>query len=189
MTDKERILSVLVQKLMPRILFPGSQQYELVEYRSIQPSLTGVGLVPGDLVVAATTHDPNNFMVGFFEKQIGDTYYIREIGTDRVTKYINEIFYKVPKDFIGFEVLEGIQYQIYRKCLKATTLCKYPIMFHKIEFSPDSKTCYLYVRRKFSGDTLFFICFHYTTKTTIKSIVSELEDFYESMKRAKSQLC
>lgn len=90
MTDKERILYKLVQKLFPKVLFPSDTVTE--EYRCIQPSCGGTDFCEGDLVVAGTTIRPNDFLVGFYVKKIAATYFIREIGSGKITAYSNETF-------------------------------------------------------------------------------------------------
>lgn len=58
-------------------------------------------LISGDLVMASTTLNPNEFMVGFVERVCLDHVVIREIGGDRLCDYYNEHFYRIDKKNTG----------------------------------------------------------------------------------------
>ena len=171
MTDKERILYKLVQRLFPKVLFPDPNQSEI--YRFQQANFDGSDLQKGDLVVATTTIRPNDFLVGFFEKKVAATYFIREIGTKNITHYSNETFYRIPKELLRYEILEGVQYKTYEKCCKALNNCN--VGFKDIQFEPGNQ-CILFMRKHFSSECIGCIQFHYTSKTSIKSIQKLIED-------------
>ena len=56
-------------------------------------------------------------MVGFVEKvdEENDCVVIREIGSERLCNYSNEFFTVINKEKLGYEILEGVQYKIYKK--------------------------------------------------------------------------
>lgn len=178
MGDKERILIWLVQRIYSNALYrPSSVQ----EWRDMQTGLFSdeSGLNIGDLVVASTSMTPNDFLVGFVHQIRENCVVIREIGSDRLCNYYNENFYRIPKDILGYEILEGIQYEIYRKVLKAFSKSNdsYWIRFQDIEFG--GSTCYVRARKAFSSDNVYTISFSYNKKTSIKSIVRLLNQAAE----------
>ncbi len=174
MTDKERILIMLVQTIYHKSM------YNVAAVQSWRDMNQGFlfgerELNVGDLVVAVTSFTPNDFLVGFYmgppvEGAVGAT--IREIGTDRLCNYTNETFLKIDKDLIGYEILEGTQYEVYQKALKAFKNLR-PIRFHSIDF--DGKICHVKFRKMFSNKEIRGISFKYSKKTTIKSIENEIK--------------
>lgn len=175
MNDKERILIWMVQRIYSLALYkPSSVQ----EWRDIQPGFCSGenSLNIGDLVVASTTLTPNDFLVGFVDQINSNCVVIREIGSDRLCNYYNESFYRIPKDILGYEILEGVQYEIYRKVLKAFSKSNdsYSIRFQDIKF--EGSTCHVSARKVFSPDNVYTVSFSYNKKTSIKSIVSLLNN-------------
>lgn len=175
MRDKERILIWLVQRIYSLALF---KPFSIDEWRDIQPGFYSDDnkLNIGDLVVASTTLTPNDFLVGFVDQIRANCVVIREIGSDRLCDYYNECFYRIPKDILGYEILEGVQYEIYRKVLKAFSKSNdsYCIRFQDIKF--EGSTCYISARKVFSSDNVYTVSFPYNKKTSIKSIVSLLNN-------------
>lgn len=174
MSDKERILICLVNRIYGKAVYGSPADRR--EWQDMQPGLlSGKNpLQPGDLVTAFTTISPNEWMVGFVHKVKADCVVIREIGSDRLCNYSNETFLRIDKNILGYEILEGVQYQIYRKVKTAFTETdfSYTFLFKDISFQGD--TCSVEGRRKFQGETAFQIEFCYDSKTTIKSIVEML---------------
>lgn len=165
MTDKERILMIIITRIIPRL----KHNFRNIEY--ITPTLSHSELNKGDLVFANTTIVPNDFMIGFVEKVDidNDCVVIREIGSKKLCNYFNETFTKINKSELGYQVLEGTQYKIYEKVLKAfNTYTDYTTRFKSINF--DGNSCFVEGRIMFRDETILKISFKYNSKTTIKSI-------------------
>lgn len=173
MTDKERILMVIITRIIPGLCY-GCYSYTDKENYVKSYMLERNGLEKGDLVFANTSIKPNDFMVGFIEEIKKDCTVIREIGSNKLCNYSNESFTKINKEKLGYEVLEGLQYQTYQKVLKAfSEYARYYTRFKSIAF--DKNKCVVQSRAAFSNDTKFEIEFCYNSKTTIKSIGTLLE--------------
>lgn len=174
MIDKERILMALLTQIYAKAMYaPMSTD----KWKRMQPPLfepLQEHLFPGDLVMASTSWPPNPYMVGFVHKVENDHIVIREIGSKRLCNYYNERFYKFDKDIIGYEILEGVQYQIYLKAQKAIANASYGFCFHSISF--DGNECALGIRKKFQDEKLFEVKFKTSSKTTIKSITELIEE-------------
>lgn len=174
MTDKERILMRLVQRIYSNAMY-GIKDVQ--SWRDLNQGFLFGERKPnvGDLVVAFTSISPNDFLVGFYmgpSTGLADGATIREIGSDRLCNYTNENFLKIDKDLIGYEILEGTQYEIYQKALKAFKNLR-PIRFHSIDF--DGKICHVKFRKMFSNEEIGGISFKYSKKTSIKSIENEIK--------------
>ena len=173
MSDKERILICLVNRIYGKALY-GSRK----EWLDMQPGLlSGKNpLQPGDLVTAFTTISPNEWMVGFVHevKAKAGIVVIREIGSDRLCNYSNETFMRIDKNILGYEILEGVQYQIYKKVKQAFTDANYAYTFRFKDISFQGDTCRVEARRSFKNETAFQIEFCYDSETTIESIVEFL---------------
>ena len=116
MKDKERILMTIVTRVIPGIAYGlRSEKDSYIEPCMMRPEK----LKHGDLVFANTSIYPNDFVVGFVNEVKDDCVVIREIGSERLCNYYNESFNKINKKYLGYEILEGIQYKIYQKVLKA----------------------------------------------------------------------
>jgi hypothetical protein len=166
MTDKERILMVIVSRIIPGLMYL-NQKNDYVKSYMLEPSK----LQRGDLVFANTSIYPNDFMVGFVEQidNDHDCVVIREIGTKRLCNYYNESFSVINKEKIGYEVLEGTQYKTYQKVLKAfRNYADYCTRFKSISFDKD--ICIIQSRQMFSNDLSKEWSFKYDSKTSIKSI-------------------
>jgi hypothetical protein len=174
MTDKERILMTIITRIIPGLVY-GCFTYKDKEEYVKSYMLERAGLEKGDLVFANTSITPNDFMVGFVDSIEQDYTVIREIGSDRLCNYSNESFTKINKEKIGYEILEGVQYKVYQKVLKAfSNYTRYGTRFKSISFEDDS--CTVAARCMFSNDTNFEVTFPYNSKTTIKSIGKLLEE-------------
>lgn len=168
MTDKERILMIIVSRIIPGLMYGSfNERDKYVKSYMLEPSK----LQHGDLVFANTSITPNDFMVGFVERVDNerDCVVIREMGTKRLCDYFNESFSVINKERIGFEVLEGIQYKTYLKVLKAfSKYADYGTRFRSISF--DGNICTIESRKMFSNDLENEWSFKYDNKTSIKSI-------------------
>lgn len=174
MKDKERILMIVITRIIPGLIYCSHSYLEKEEYAKSY-MLERNGLEKGDLVFANSSIYPNAFMVGFIEELKDDYTVIREIGSKKLCNYYNESFTKINKDKLGYEALEGIQYEIYQKVLKAfSKYASYGTRFKSIVF--ENNLCKIQSRKMFSGDTAFEIEFDYDSKTTIKSIGKLLEE-------------
>ncbi len=179
MTDKERILTWIVSRVYRKALY---DPVAVKGWRDMQPLVMGGKGEPiqaGDLVVGMTTLKSNEFLVGFVHGVAPDCVVIREIGSDRLCNYSNEDFLRIDKEMLGYEILEGVQYQIYQKVLKAFAKSNLPepVRFRSIVF--DGKICTVEARKKFESEALFSISFEYNRRTSIKSIVDLIEREYE----------
>jgi hypothetical protein len=168
MTDKDRILMVIVSRIIPGIMYSGFRERdEYVKSFMLSPC----GLQHGDLVFANTSLSPNDFMVGFVEQVDNNRgcVVIREIGSERICDYFNESFSVINKEKLGYEILEGLQYKTYQKVLKAfSKYGDYNTRFKSISF--DGNKCTVQSRKMFSNDVCNEWSFVYDSKTSIKSI-------------------
>lgn len=172
MTDKERILSAVISWLMPRLLYSGVKDREnCFENCLLEPSK----LNKGDLVAAATAMVPNDYSVGFVHEIKDDCVVIRRIGSKKLCGYYNEGFYRINKEYLGYEALEGAQYRTYRKVLKAfDTYTGYTTRFKSISFEGDKCT----VRaEKIPENSLYFeAAFEFGPKITVSEIGKILKE-------------
>lgn len=169
MNDKERILSAVISNIIPGIMYNLPNREKYIESCILRTER----IQPGDLVFAATTLHPNNYSVGFVHKVNEDCVTIRKIGSEKLCNYYNEGFYKINKDKLGYEILEGLQYKIYQKVLKAFRYTNYCTRFKAISF--DGNKCTVQSRTMFKDDLLFEVSFDFDKKTTIAQIGDILE--------------
>lgn len=165
MTDKERILSTIISYVIPKLLYDlGDNKDDYIESCMLQPSK----LNRGDLVFAATSIHPNDYSVGFVHEVKEKCVVIRKIGSEKLCNYTNEGFYKINKEKLGYEILEGLQYKTYRKVLKAFEYTDYRTRFNSISF--DGNKCTVQARRMFENELLFEVAFEFDKKTTVAEI-------------------
>lgn len=172
MTDKERILMIIITRIISGLTY-GCISYKDKEKYIKSFMLERNGLEKGDLVFANTSIYPNDFSVGFVEELKDDCTVIREIGSNKLCNYYNESFTRINKEHLGYEILEGVQYEIYRKVLKAFEYTGYCTRFKSISFK--DKECTVLARKSFSNETYFEVSFPFNSKTSIKSIGKLLE--------------
>lgn len=177
MKDKERILMVIITRIIPSLVYLCHDYKDKEEYVKAD-MLNGIKLEKGDLVYANTSIHPNDFCVGFVNSVHDDKVVIREIGSERLCDYYNESFTKINKKKLGYEILEGVQYQTYQKTLKAfSNYVGYWTHFRSIEF--DGNKCIITGRNKFENEISGTIEFEYNSKTTIKYIGSLLKKVFK----------
>jgi hypothetical protein len=175
MTDKERILMVIITRVIPGLTFC-CHTYEDKEKYIKSFMLNRDGLEIGDLVYANTSIYPNDFSVGFVHSFEPDCVVIREIGSDKLCNYYNESFTRIEKDNLGYEILEGSKYKIYHKVLKALgEYSNYGTKFKSIDF--EDNICTVQTRNMFSDELKFEMKFTYNSKTSIKSIGKLIEEY------------
>ena len=167
MKDKERILMSIITRVIPPLV------YLCHNYDDKSNYIKSDAIHEGDLVYASTSIHPNDFCVGFVNSVYDDRVVIREIGSKRLCDYYNESFTKINKEKLGYEILEGVQYQTYRKALKAFSNIASQTRFHSIEFNGNN--CIINGRNLFSNEISFRVEFEYNSKTTIKYIRNLLE--------------
>lgn len=170
MTDKERILSAVIHNIIPGLLYDFSKEKKDYIENCL---LSSSKLNKGDLVFGATTIYPNNYSVGFVHEVKKDCVVIRKIGSEKLCNYYNEGFYKINKDKLGYEILEGLQYRTYQKVLKAFEYTNYCTRFKGISF--DGNKCMVQARTMFENDLLFEVSFAFDKKTTVAEIGKILE--------------
>jgi hypothetical protein len=168
MTDKERILMIIITRIIPGLMYGSfDKKDKYVKSYMFETSK----LQHGDLVFTNTSIYPNDYMVGFVEKVDSDRgcVVIREIGSKRLCNYFNESFSVISKEMLGYEILEGTQYKIYLKVLKAfDKYGDYNTKFKSISF--DKNICNIQSRKMFSNTLQKEWSFEYSSKTSIKSI-------------------
>lgn len=177
MSDKERILIYLVNWIYRKALYDLDARRKWLD---MQPGLcSGLNpLQPGDLVTTMTTIFPNEWMVGFVHEVKPDCVVIREIGSDRLCDYRNEAFFRIDKEILGHEILEGDQYKTYRKVLTAFGETIYK--FKSISFNGD--TCTVEGRRIFSSEAVFTFSFHDHSSKKVEEIVTMMEELLKEVK-------
>lgn len=162
MTDKERVLLTIIKSFYVKHILSSLELFDKCKTSEIRT---------GDLVLAMTSgvHD---FTVGYVTKIDSESEMsIREIGSNKICNIGNEQFYKIPFDILINEnnLLEGNQYLIYEKVLKAFhKYGGYNNRFHSIEF--DDCMCKVKSREAFSNKVKNEVNFKYNSKTTVKSI-------------------
>lgn len=182
MTDKERILMAIVTRIIPGLLYGSFNAKE--EY--VKPQMLDTSkLSKGDLVFANTSIAINDFIVGFVDHLEENCVVIREIGSNRLCNYYNEAFTVINKEKLGYEVLEGLQYKIYQKVLKAfEKYTGHSTKFKNIDFNEGM--CIVQAREIFKTDLFFEISFPFNSKTTISSIGKLLKEKESVVKGAKN---
>lgn len=189
MTDKERILMLLVQRILSAALYAPEK---VREWMHNQPGIITHDpereLKVGDLVVASTSFEANDFLVGFVHEppDRNGTVVIREIGSNRLCNYGNEMFMRIPKDLIGEEIYEGLQYQTVVKARKAFAKAAYPytVRYAGCEFTDHFVL--IKGRKVFSEEIVVSFSMPYSSKTSIKSIVKRInEEYTEHLRKEK----
>lgn len=186
MTDKERILSAIITRIIPGLLYDSAtEKSKYVKCYMLNCS----DLRKGDLVFANTSIEINDFIVGFVDHIEDDCVVIREIGSNRLCNYYNESFSVINKEKLGYEILEGIQYEIYQKVRKAfVKYTLYCTRFKSISFKGN--TCIVQARKVFENDLLFEVSFSFNSKTTIHSIgkllIENEQQCVQALKRERS---
>lgn len=170
MTDKERILSAIIHNVIPGLLYDSSGKKEDYIKNCL---LHTQELNKGDLVFGATSIYPNDYSVGFVHEVKKDYVVIRKIGSKKLCNYYNEGFYKINKEKLGYEILEGLQYKTYQKVLKAFEYTNYCTRFKGISFDGDK--CTVQARTMFKNDLVFEVSFAFDKKTTVAQIGKILE--------------
>jgi hypothetical protein len=169
MGDKERILMMIVTRVITRLMYSTFNDRDKIVKSHMFEQLEL--LKRGDLVFTTTTIVPNDFMVGFVEEvdKENQCVVIREIGSKKLCRYYNEWFTVINKKEIGYEYLEGVQYKTYIKVLKAfSKYAEYGTKFKSISF--EGNVCTIQSRQMHSNDLENEWSFKYDSKTTIKSI-------------------
>jgi len=173
MTDKERILTYIIQRFYPKYLlhiYDDENLFNKCNYNNIKN---------GDLVLAITsgTHD---FSIGYVTRIISESeMIIREIGSNKTCRIGNEMFYKIDLEKLDSDMLlEGLQYDIYIKVKKAINKAtEYYTRYHSIEFVEGLfKCCKFHLRKAFSNNIIKSFTFKYSSKTTIKEIVELIKN-------------
>lgn len=82
MNDKERILMVIITRIIPGLAFL-CHNYKDKENYIESNMLDGIKLEKGDLVYSNTSLYPNDFCVGFVDSTHPDGVVIREIGSKK----------------------------------------------------------------------------------------------------------
>lgn len=174
MNDKERILTHLFTTYYPRYLLCMDNRMNMIQ------NLSNINI--GDLVLAVTS-GIHEFSIGYVVEKITESdMVIREIGSDKICKISNEMFYKIDTSHLSKNILlEGIQYELYLKTEKAlrkyngVSFYQYALM--EIEFNNNIATVYLRKKwHEYEKETAPKFSFNYNSKTTQKYILNAIED-------------
>ena len=186
MTDRERILTTIVDQLCSTLLLaPGCRGYEKESFRDSMRSDASYYVhfahyrdpEPGDLVLARTG-GVCEWKVGWYIEKRDDLggAVIREIGSDRLCNYGNESF--VPIVGLGsLSLLEGDKYEFYVKVLRAFGRCnEYLYRFCGLRF--ECKEAVVTVREAFGGlgkeSNPFDVRMVWSKRKSIKNILQVL---------------
>lgn len=183
--DKTRILMLLVNSIYTKMLYAPEW---VKKQHDTQPGFLyenpDCEIKVGDLVTGMTSIWYNDFLVGYVTEVRSDGLMIREIGSDRVCFYSNERFLRIDKEILGEEILEGEEYKLYQKSLKAFSEC---VGFRYCGIKFDKNKVFLSARKDFETEPAFVVEFYYNSKTTIKSIVKKIENGIEEYKKKEEK--
>jgi hypothetical protein len=191
MTDKERILFIIIHRL--------ALQYSLkLEYYKepdgvyFAPWLGGFGrdekLKSGMLVLCMTGRSIHNWTVGFLVEKMANTslggWVVREIGTNRLCNVYNESFLPIM-GLSKIDLLEGDDYDFYQKVLKSFKRGgEYFYRFGGIEII-EKRKWKIYIRELFGGISIdhekeesvpFYCIVKWNKKTSIKYILQKMRE-------------
>lgn len=189
MTDKERILTAIIQRMSmavagsSKLIYFGSDivapddENRFRIHRQPLFSESVNHLTPGDLVIAETSPRPSEFSVGFVHQVIDSSrILIREIGSNRICDYGNETFSKIVN--LGEEIFEKDQYRLRVKVFKAfRRIDHFWHYYGGLSFGEKGKAL-LTVREKFGGmrqkSIPYTIELTWHKRTPIKEVVRQM---------------
>jgi hypothetical protein len=152
MTDKERILLWLVQKLSRA----ATKRKEWGVW--MESGFCFSSPEPGDLVICETARSTHEWIVGWYVKRLHDGAQLRELGTDRLCNVTNESFgiIRGVDRSQNLELLEGWQHRFACKVRRwfwrehNNYGSWYGPTFSHIEF-PEQRLARIWVRARFGG--------------------------------------
>lgn len=178
MTDKERILSVIVRDLYStQILGPGKKFATKVDYGTNVHFANYRKPVKGDLVLA-TSGQTNPWTIAWYESGSSSTadHVVLEIGTHRPCNYGNVTFVPIVGVYKD-ELLDGDKRRFYVKVLKAFRKADdYIHLFGGLDF--DGEEAVIHVREWMGGmhqtSTPYSIRMKWSESITVAKIVKAM---------------
>ncbi len=184
LTDRERILSIVINRLMSsQLLNRSGDVHNEASWRDHHGDMTYAHFayyrkpVKGDLVIGRTgwIGGPHEYSVGFYDSALSDGAVIREIGSERLCNYTNEEF-TVIAGIHPSQLLEGDQYRFSQKAQVAFWKAdEYSYRFGGIEFLGKWRAK-VWVREAFGGafgeSVPFAVEMDFNRKTSVKNIVA-----------------
>lgn len=184
LSDRERILITIIQNLyLNRDTPSDTWSSEPYRYKNGNGYRTHFAPwkkpEPGDLVMAFTGM-VSRWKIGWYVKKMDDDEgaVIREIGSQSLCNYSNEIFYPI-RGLRTTELLEQDEYKFYIKVLKAFQFGdEYVYRFNDIKF--ESGIAIITIRERFGGvdgeSVPFDIRIPWTKSMSINSILTTMEE-------------
>lgn len=186
LTDRERILSIVINRLMSsQLLNRSGNVHDEASWRDHRGDMTYAHFayyrkpVKGDLVIGRTgwIGGPHEYSIGFYDSALPGGAVIREIGSERLCNYTNEEF-TVIAGISRFLLLEGEQYKFSQKVQAAFWKAdEYSYRFGGIDFL-DKFRAKVWIREAFGGhrdaSVPFAVEMEFDRKTSVKKIVAML---------------
>jgi len=186
LTDRERILAIVINRLMSsQLLNRSGDVHNEASWRDHHGEMKYAHFayyrkpVKGDLVIGRTgwIGGPHEFSIGFYHEPLSDGAVIREIGSERLCNYTNEEF-TVIAGISKFNLLEGEQFKFSEKVQAAFWKAdEYSYRFGGIEF-PGKWRAKVWVREAFGGhrdvSVPFAIEMNFDRHTSLKQTVALL---------------
>lgn len=182
--DRERLLTTIILRLRTTMVLASKARNDYSderggEYVHFKFSLDATNLVPGQLVLCETS-GVHRFTIAVVVSPIDySTCLIREFGSNRTCRMANEGF-AVLAGMSESDLLEGDEYQTYRKIIKAFGKTKdYVYRFGGARFSKDG-TVTVTIREVWGGrngqSVPFDVTFAWHKRMSIKAIVAKLRE-------------
>lgn len=179
MTDKERILTLITTTTAyattdHRLLSETSVKWEYVNKDTI---------LKKDDIVCGITNSNHNYGVAFFQEKIENGLVVKEIGSEKLCNYTNEMFL-VLRNFPDMDKLCGIKYKTMLKVKKSLfDIDQYK--FNSVDFQPNKLIITL--RKKWTSDKYIFDYDYscHISKITIKSLKFKIEEELSNFNKIK----
>lgn len=189
MTDKERILTTIIDRITAKYAYDINSM-RLKESDNVYWDLFNKRIKEGDIVVASTCLEANDFTVGIVKENCFNEkgyYLVQELGSNRLCEYRNVAFYILNKKMFGkYDFLYGRQYKVYsmiRNVLKGGYY-----KFSDLTFI-DDKYASFSIREPFEDEIFHTFTFEWqsiTKKEFTKRYNEELSKKWEEDRKGKS---
>jgi hypothetical protein len=184
-TDKERILTQIINQLYFTVQLRVQPQEDLSDYAHFEPVKQDCSNLRKNDCVIGITANVHRWKIGFVDSWVdAHTMTIREIGSNKLCNVWNEGF-SIIRGMDKGRMLDCHKYRFQRKVKKAMyRLDGFSHLFHRIDFH-DPNEAIMWVRERFGGfhgvdgkrSVPYMIPIHWTSKTTITEIMDKLEEF------------
>ena len=161
MTDRERILTHLIQVMLTR-----KDEIERTFFHK-QP------FTEGNILIAQTNYNPHNWTISIYDHydKENNCYIVKDIVTGKLCNYYNESFTEIKIEWLSkYELLTGKKYKIYKYCKKYGT--DY-LRFHSLTFDDETNTFTFKNRLPFHDEANMEITL--SMNLSLKEIRKELE--------------